>query len=78
MEDQVAAARFKFDGDGLSDPASGTCDHSDQGLNVAAHGSVRGFVWRGFVVELLPFDGLFHRFDTKHEQAILKDPNGAA
>jgi len=26
----------------------------------------------------LPFDGLIHRFDTKHEQAVLEDPNGAA
>ena len=43
-----------------------------------AHRLVRGFVRRRFIVELLPFNGVFHRFDSQDEVSVLIDTNGSA
>lgn len=64
VENQTTTSIGKFDCDGLADAACSTSYDSDKGFVDAGHGSIRGFVRRWFVVELLPFDSLIHRFDA--------------
>ena len=79
VDDHGATAMRKFQSDCLADSAARAGDDHDPWWELwMAHRLVRGFVRRRFIVELLPFNGVFHRFDSQDEVSVLIDTNGSA
>ena len=75
VENEVCMSPRELNRHGLSNAARGSGYHSYKRFR---HGLISSFVGWWFVIEFLPFDGLLHRLNAKHQRAILEYSNRAA